>query len=802
MRGRLLLSVAASAVIATGSASAAGDSALPFALPLDETGVILTAVTAGAVVLAVAAGMWALVEQKNSIKLKRQLKSAGARQRAAVGERDALLDVCRDALIVWGRDSDGPMSYGGAEAQLDSCLKGADAPTLSKALDDLSAHGVPFSMPARDATGRTVTLRGRAVGGLAAVWIEPAPEAQSLDFRGVLNSLPVPVWLRDKTLSLVWGNRAFLETTGASDLDTAARSQTALEKTERDLAATARAQGEPMEAKRYAVIAGQRRALQITEIPTDNGIVGTASDVTDVAASEAKLKQHIDAHTDTLDKLATAVAIFGPDQKLSFYNRAYLALWGLPEKWLNRSPTDAEILDRLREERKLPEQRDYHGWKRERLDLYKTARDYPSEDLWHIPGGKTLRVVAQPHPFGGLTFLYEDVTEKLSLASSYKTLIQVQSATLNTLQEGVAVFGPDGRLKLHNAAFAKLWSLTDKDLDGEPHVRAIAAACAEKWGELPLWERLIQAIVAGAETDRRMGELERNDRSILTLGLSPLPDGATLATFSDVTDRYRIEHVLRERAEAFEAADRLKSEFIKHVSYELRTPITTIAGFAQLLASEEFGPLNLRQTGYVKDIMQASSTLTSLVSDILDLAMIESGGLRLELERVDLYPMLSEVASHAHEWGGKVGLNLKIECGEDAGFFLADARRVRQVAFNLLSNAFKFTPKGGTIILGGRIDGEDVQLWVKDDGPGMDPEMRARAFESFSAKSTAGQRGGAGLGLALVNRFVELHDGWVEIDSGNGKKGKEAVGTLVRCHFPRRIHDNPPPLSEREREMV
>lgn len=794
MRRRLLLSVATSAASATGPALA-GTPAVALALPMDETGVILTAVTAGAVVLAVAAGMWALVEQKRSMRLKRQLKNAGARQRAAVGERDALLDVCRDALIVWGRDADGPLSYGGAEAQLDSCLKGPDATTLSKALDDLSAHGVPFSMPARETNGRTVNLRGRAVGGLAAVWIEPAPEAHALDFRGILNSLPVPVWMRDKTLSLVWGNRAFFETTGTSDLEAAARSGNPLEKTERDLAATARAQGQAIEAKRFVVVGGKRRSLQISEIPTETGIIGTAADVTEVTAGEAKLKQHIDAHTDTLDKLATAVAIFGPDQRLQFFNRAYVALWGLSEKWLEKHPTDAEILDRLREERKLPEQRDYHGWKRDRLELYTTARDYPSEDLWHVPGGKTLRVVAQPHPFGGLTFLYEDVTEKLSLATSYKTLIQVQSATLNTLQEGVAVFGPDGRLKLHNAAFARMWSLSDKDLDEEPHVRAIASLCTEKYGETPVWERLTQAIVAGAETDRRMGEFERNDRSILALGLSPLPDGATLATFSDVTDRFRIEHVLRERAEAFEAADRLKSEFIKHVSYELRTPITTIAGFAQLLASEEFGPLNLRQTGYVKDIMQASSTLTSLVSDILDLAMIESGGLRLELERIELYPMLAEVASHAHEWGGKVGLTLSIDCREDSGFFLADARRVRQVAFNLLSNAFKFTPQGGTIVLGGRIDGEDVQLWVKDNGPGMDPEMRARAFESFSAKSTAGQRGGAGLGLALVNRFVELHDGWVEIDSNK-------TGTLVRCHFPRRIHDTLPPPTEREREMV
>jgi PAS domain-containing protein len=215
------------------------------------------------------------------------------------------------------------------------------------------------------------------------------------------------------------------------------------------------------ETKRFAVVAGQRRAITFTEIPLgDAGIIGTAMDVTDVAAAEARLQQHADAHADTLDKLQTAVAIFGTDQKLTFYNRAFVKLWGFPETWLDRHPSDGEILDRLREMRKLPEQRDYQAWKRQRLALYQGARA-AQEELWHIPGGQTMRVVTQPHPFGGLSFLYEDVTERLALESSYNTLIKVQSATLDTLSEGVAVFGPDGTLKLHNAAFARIWDMRE-----------------------------------------------------------------------------------------------------------------------------------------------------------------------------------------------------------------------------------------------------------------------------------------------------------------------------------------------------
>ena len=759
---------------------------------------VLAAVTTGAVALAIAAGLWALAEQSRAGKLRRALRQSNARTRAAVGERDALLSAGREALIVWGREAAAPISYGSAEAMLDGVLAGPDATVLSTALDGLSERGAAFAMTAHDKTNRAYTVRGRAVGSMAAVWIEEEAIAASatIDYRGVLDALPVPVWLRDKALSLVWGNHAFLAATGAKDASAAAASQVSLDKTERDLAATARNQGTALEARRFAVVGGQRRALAFSETPLDDGaIVGSALDVTDVAASEAKLQQHIDAHADTLDKLATAVAIFGKDQKLTFYNQAFARLWDMPDRWLETHPSDGDVLDRLREARKLPEQRDYQAWKRERLAAYDKPHDYPSEELWHLPGGKTLRVVAQPHPFGGLTFLYEDVTEKIALESAFNTQIKVQSATLDTLSEAVAVFGPDGRLKLHNAAFLHIWDIEPKDVLGEPHVRNIAAACADKFGDQAVWERLIQSIVSGAPQRRDWGEIERNDRTILSLTLSPLPDGATLVTFADVTDRSRIENALRERNDALEAADNLKSDFIKHVSYELRTPLNTILGFAEHLASGIPGELNRAQTGYVQDIVSGSNTLKDLINNILDLSLIESGALRLELERIDLHALLSGVAVTARDWAAKVNLELVVDCPPNAGQFLGDERRIQQVVFNLLSNALKYTPSGGTITLSGSIAGEDVQISVADTGPGMAPEMKARAFERFASKTRSGQRAGAGLGLALVNRFVELHDGWVEIESDStGAEG----GTLVRCHFPRRIHDAPPLGGERK----
>ena len=746
--------------------------------------VVLSALAAGAVALAIAASLWALAEQRSASRLRRAFKTIGARTKSQLGERDALLAAGREALVIWGLGGDKrgatSLSYGGGEEMLNGLLRGPDGAMLTKALDDLASRGMGFKLTLSDANGKKLGARGRAVGALAAVWLaEPMAEKSAADFRAILDALPIPVWLRDKGLALAWANHAFLSNTGAASIEAARANQSALDKSERDLAATARSQNSVLEAKRFAVIGGQRRAITFTEIPLgDAGIIGTAVDMTDVAAAEAKLQQHVDAHVDTLDKLATAVAIFSKEQKLTFFNRAFVRLWGLPEEWLERHPSDGEILDQLRDARKLPEQRDYQGWKKGRLALYQ-ASGRTVEEFWHIPGGKTLRVVSQPHPFGGLTFLYEDVSERLNLESNYNTLVKVQSATLDTLNEGVAVFGPDGRLKLSNAAFARIWDLKPEELQGEPHARVFAGLSAARFGDSAIWDRLIQAIVSDGSGARSLGEVERSDRAILSLNLSPLPDGATLVTFSNVTDRFRIETALRDRNDALEDADRLKSDFIKHVSYELRTPLSTIMGFAEHLASGVPGGLNDRQQEYVEAIVSGSNTLKDLVNDILDLALVESGALRLELERLDLYGLLADVANHAGDWAAKAGVTLELDCTPGAGLFLADQRRMRQIVFNLLSNAFKFTPRGGVVKLSGRIISEDVQIAIADNGPGLAPDVKANVFERFSAQSRSGTHAGAGLGLALVNRFVELHDGWVEIES--------EAGTLVRCHLPRRI---------------
>src|SRR6185295_3820485 len=206
-----------------------------------------------------------------------------------------------------------------------------------------------------------------------------------------------------------------------------------------------------------AVVAGHRHSFDIHAVPAARGSAGIGIDVTESELVRAELARMIDAHRRTLDQLKTGVAIFGSNQKLSFYNAAYLSLWDLDAAFLDQYPTDSAVLDRLRTDRNLPEQEDFRKWKAELHEAYRAIE--PKQYEWHLPRGRTMRVVTTPNPEGGVIYLFDDVTERLDLERRYDELIRVQSETLDNLAEAIAVFGSDGRLRLFNPAFARMWRL-------------------------------------------------------------------------------------------------------------------------------------------------------------------------------------------------------------------------------------------------------------------------------------------------------------------------------------------------------
>jgi signal transduction histidine kinase/PAS domain-containing protein len=507
----------------------------------------------------------------------------------------------------------------------------------------------------------------------------------------------------------------------------------------------------------------------------DGDIVGFARDLTDLEAKEAELARHIAAHAEVLEKLAVGIAIYGPDTRLGFFNAAFARLWNLEEDWLGSQPSLDEVLERLRERRRLPELADFRAFKSQQRAMF-TSLLAAQEEWLHLPDEHTLRMVVSPHPFGGLIFTYEDVTDRLALEANYKTAIEVQRETLDNLYEAIAVYGSDGRLKLWNPAYAQMWQLAPEDLAGEPHVSDIVEKTRGFFDDDGDWSKLKPRIIAritahGAATTR----LDRKDGSVLHAATVPLPDGNILLSYLDVSDSNRVEQALRERNEALETAGRLKSEFIANVSYELRTPLNAIIGFAEILTNQYFGELNTRQLDYSRGILDSSNRLLSLINDILDLATIEAGYMQLETHAVDIHALMSSVLTFTRERARNQGLRLQFDCPPGIGTVPADERRLKQALFNLVSNALKFTPSGGSVTLAARRERDRVALVVADTGVGVPREDQARIFEKFERGNPQARQSGPGLGLSLVKSFIELHGGTVDLDS------KPGSGTTVTC---------------------
>lgn len=657
----------------------------------------------------------------------------------------------------------------------------------------IRAMGVRAASPAGDTLADLVWFRDVSDSAGAVDDLARSLHALAADttyLKALIDSLPMPVWLRDEDLSLLLVNRAYAAAVEAANAEAVLQAQVELAADDhvreaRALAARARAAGEPRSVSFHLVLAGERRLAHITEMPVAVGdtllTAGFIEDHTRIEELQEQLSHHVSAQVEVLERLSTAIAIFTTDTRLAFFNTAFTRLWRLDREWLEGQPTYGAVLDALRDRRLLPEAADYRALKEEELRRFISLID-PIETLMHLPDGRTLRRVVSPHPYGGLIFTYEDFTDTLAMERSFNTAMAVQRATLDHLHEGLAVFGDDRRLKLSNPAFARMWGLADTDLVGEPHLNELVERLRSYFEGRPdrasTWGRARERLLA-LVGDRLGGEwrLERQDGMILDCASVPLPDGATLLAFLDVTDTARVERALIERNEALAAADTLKSEFIANVSAEVAKPLTTIIGFAEMLDSDYFGKLTKRQHDYMKGIVEAGNALKYLVADILDLAAIEAGHLILELDTVDIHPMLSSVLGLVRERVREKKLQLDFACPLDIGWIVADQRRLRQVMFNLIGNAVKYTPNGGAIAVRAERSHGEVALIVSDTGPGIPPEDMDRVFNSFVRTIHDGQNG-AGLGLALVRRFVELHGGTVMLESGPGQ------GTTVTVRLP------------------
>lgn len=812
-RARKLFKSAAASGIALGcSIAATPASAAPtlfeqiiaFGQALNRQEITSLTITFGVLLFAVVTAIALLRSRTSAAKERAEARREIARLRAEADRMTALLLSEPQVVIIWRSLTAEPAVLGDVAAisgldasrrilAFGSWLGAEPASAIEAAVDALRNRGKAFGFSILTPRGKHIEAEGRPVGGVAVLRLRDvtgakrdhaavAAKHRQLEdeielVRNLLELMPAPIWIRDGSGKLVFANRAFAAAVEISDPDeVTARNIELLDQPVRAEVARVRDQSGAFHRRVPAIVAGKRRTLEVFEAGSKRGAAGIALDVTEAEIAHSEIARVTEAHRRTLDQMPTAVAIFGSDRRLIFYNAAYLTLFKLDAAFLDEKPDDSMVLDRLRAQRCVPETTDFRAFKAQLHEAYSSVD--PKHTMWHLADGRSLRVAVSPNAQGGVTYLFDDVSEGYALASRFSSLENTQGETLDALTEAVAVFGVDGRLQLQNRAFQKLWKFSDIDLADKPAVDAIRRLCrAIEPASNEVWSDVERAITTGAERRLFSKRVELSGARSYECAVVPLPDGGNLVTFRDVSDTVRAERILRERNAALIAADAIRDTVIRYISHDLRSPLNNISGYAQFLASPEAGPLSQKQREYLGHISTSGAELLSII-DGLQLAILDAGGKNLPAAQVEIRKLLDAVAANAKDRLSEKQLSLVVDVPAGIGAFTADEERVRQVLQNLVANAAAHSPRGETIGLSVERRQSAILFHVSDRGPGIPRDVQERLFQNLETLPIDSTHRGAGLGLSLVRSAMKLQGGDVMIDSEPNR------GTVITCVFP------------------
>lgn len=777
---------------------------------LDQTVLVLSGLLVGA--WSLAAG-WAILSARSRVRRAEQSQRTARRLSRMLDESPALPLLVRTDGRIEGPSRlagwFGLETMPGFITELDAGETGLPAEQVAR-LGELvrtaQKTGAPFRMVATPrGSSRNLALRGHLAdplvspGGAALVWVfdfsdsdaamrrlraeRQSAQADFAGLSGLIEASPLPMWYRgpDGTLRIV--NSAYVRAVGAQSAEQVVADGIELIEQVDGLSATqialqARMKNTPIERIVSATIDGQRRALRVSDLPLgDDGIAGYAVDIEEMEELTRQFRRFRDAQRDILDTLSAGIAQFDARRALVFANQPFQRIFSLQPAWLLDSPPFERVLDRMREGGRVPEVRDFPAWRRERQQWFH-AND-TQEEAWHLANGTHLRVVVQPMPDGGLLMIFEDRTEQLQLSAVRDTLLRTRTATFDNLFESLAVFGPDGRLQLWNRRFTAEWGLEDAFLDTHPRADLLLDHIAGRLkhpDQIPTIQQVIQA--ATLERRQKAGRIELADGRHLEFAGVPLPDGNGMLTVLDITDSQKAEAALRERNAALVEADAVKTRFIANMSYEFRTPLTSIGGFAELLQSGIAGELSDQGKEYVAAILSSVDRLGQQIENVLDLSQSEAGTLPLVAESVELFPMLTEIVTERAERIEAAGLTLDLRGNRSVGKVTGDVRRLKRAIGHLIDNAIAATPAGGKILVQCERQKGKAMIVVSDNGRGMSPAALTRALDGLRVSDdgrTVERR--QGLGLPLARQLIEAHGGELELVSEPGE-GTAAIVTL------------------------
>jgi PAS domain S-box-containing protein len=521
------------------------------------------------------------------------------------------------------------------------------------------------------------------------------------------------------------------------------------------------------------------RWIQISERKTqDGGTVGVFTEVTELKRREEELAAARDEATeaqrrlvDAIESISEGFSLYDADDKLVIYNRRYRDMHGTRSIDLVNEGISFETI--LRNAVASGEIREAEGrieaWVAERLARH---RDPKGTHVHRRSDGRWIQVNERKTDDGGTVATYTDITD----VKQAEQAIQESEQRLRVIAEAapmavLIVTFDDGIIRYANQRFSEMFQvegssalgLAAKTLYADPQNRDRFIGVLTERGHVDGMEILFKR--AGGEEFWALVSSQRvqfEGRPAMITGLA------------DISDRKRMEGELHKAIWVSEQATRAKSDFLASMSHELRTPLNAIIGYSEMLFEDAQSAGRESEMEDLGKIQDAGKHLLGLIDNILDLSKIEAGKMTLYLETFELRPMIDSVAATIAPLAKKTGNALVVDCAGEVGSIHSDLTKMRQILFNLLSNACKFT-RNGTITLTALRDVDGAVDWiefqVRDTGIGMTPDQQAKVFEAFTQAdaSTTRTYGGTGLGLAITKTFCLLMGGDVTLTSEAGK---------------------------------
>ncbi|MBP7242121.1 PAS-domain containing protein [Amaricoccus sp.] len=428
----------------------------------------------------------------------------------------------------------------------------ADCRTIDADLEALILYGVGFRRHLQRADGAFEVL-GEPRDGAAYLSIRPASEeaqalrdaeaalrraqAEAAFLEAILDRAPVLAWSVAPDGQVGWANAPYRDRFVAQGDLPDHRIPDGFAHVLEEVPLTPRA-GE--QRRRVAVPGGHDREQRWFELSQgsgpNGGALSFALEADDLVAAEASLRRFIETLTETFAHLPIGLAVFDKNRRLGLFNPALTELVRIDAVWLAGRPSLRDFLERLRETRQMPEQKDFAAWRRKLGEIEEGAREGAYEENWVLPSGKIFRVTGRPHPQGALAFLFEDISTAIQLERKYRSELELSQATLDRMVEAVAVFDTSGMLVFVNSAFEALWGLDPMErLDG-PGVADLTALWAERCRPSPAWARLCDFATGGEARASWTDAVETRDGRILQVLVAPLPDASALVVFRNLTE--------------------------------------------------------------------------------------------------------------------------------------------------------------------------------------------------------------------------------------------------------------------------